>query len=722
MWMRLLARYCGVIAGLVCILIVPLPMLSGQSDNASLEMPYIYYYSDILNSLIIERADGSDSRVLAQSFPHTTGSTFIEFAWSPSGQWVSWFYGLDNGPGNIRFTPMLMRVDGSEVYSFGDMPRNIIAMQWSPNTDILMIAEQVSPQSRVMKLVNMTDQTILGEVTFDETLSDFYDFWSFAWSENGSYVYTYTFNLNTYQYTYISLSITGAVRIEVLGEERDIQGVQTIRGTRILQMTEKLTYHAESRPQLVMRDIETEQEVGITTVHPDAEARAFWNNDLSYAGIVIEWYGRNHQVINHTYYLLDWQSGDVMHLSQIPPTTEQVDPNQVRFFDWYTWSVDGSYVAFMDEGRRLSVIDITTYTSYPIALEKITALYWSPEASDLYIQIEGTSPYESVTYRYRATTNTLEAFPTLTGRAYGWLNFSPDDRIVTRLPSEGLVNLIDHVSEQRLPSIHHSLAQTGMDTHGIVWHESGDWYMTGESIFYASGGGGFDAITLYSRDGTLRRELGGCHSTSTCAGFVPPRVIPHLQPGEAESVLTQPIMTLEHDYPIEAMAWSPDGTRLATFGLSRPDKQQSQISVWQIADESTLIQTYDLNLPLTYDYFAFYLSWTHANILTLETNGGLLVSFDMTTETLTTTATPSYRAFNYPFGSASSERAQLIAIGSMLRRIVLLDMESEAVIARLNWADDALAFNPNGTLLAAGGTQLVSIWDTTIYRRPPFGR
>src|SRR4051794_7367447 len=58
--------------------------LQAQTDSAP---PYLYYYSQLLGGLIIERADGTDSRQIAADIipPDLTGLGGP--GWSPSGKY-----------------------------------------------------------------------------------------------------------------------------------------------------------------------------------------------------------------------------------------------------------------------------------------------------------------------------------------------------------------------------------------------------------------------------------------------------------------------------------------------------------------------------------------------------------------------------------------------------------------------------------------------------------
>ena len=379
------------------------------------------------------------------------------------------------------------------------------------------------------------------------------------------------------------------------------------------------------------------------------------------------------------------------------------------------------------------------------------------------------------------------------GYAQSWFQFSPDGNTVALLP--GILGpLVNVETEEKIPLIHHSLAQAGMQLHGVVWHLSGDWYMTGEHIFYAGGGGGPEAMTLYSRDGTLRRELGLCFSYATCAGFVPERAAPYLGNGQAHSVVDEPLLTLQHDQRIEAVAWNPHDHLLAAYGLSLPprsDDDEATLTIWRVTNtEAHEVETYPVDFVCSqHPGGSCLMTWRDDNTILFDNQYDAAWVLDLTTHEVQSIPrayykiSPDglYRVERYdskftivaierdeivaevereedvnsgfllscwlpeghtllvqrydgrilrwdgtdiqPIGSGAAmhgyayhEQAELMATGSLYNRVSIIDIGAGKHLTDINWASSALAFNSDGSLLAAGGTELVSIWDMTRYR------
>lgn len=75
--------------------------------------PYIHYYARLLGAFVIERADGSDSRIFAQHIMPPDYQVVRAVGWSPAGEWFAWlgaaFYNT-NGP--TRYAVWVVNIDG----------------------------------------------------------------------------------------------------------------------------------------------------------------------------------------------------------------------------------------------------------------------------------------------------------------------------------------------------------------------------------------------------------------------------------------------------------------------------------------------------------------------------------------------------------------------------------------------------------------------------------
>lgn len=109
--------------------------------------PYIYYFSDALNAFVIERADGTDTRVLGGGLMEVTGDAqHIHVAgpgWSPSGQWFAWTAAQvrEGGLGKVRYRPYIMNAGGTQRLTLLDHLRDA-ELAWASDADVLFVVSQ----------------------------------------------------------------------------------------------------------------------------------------------------------------------------------------------------------------------------------------------------------------------------------------------------------------------------------------------------------------------------------------------------------------------------------------------------------------------------------------------------------------------------------------------------------------------------------------------------
>jgi hypothetical protein len=105
------------------------------------DAPYLYYYSQALNSVVIERADGTDSRIIGQGLVDEDVVFVYRPGWSPDGQWFAWrvwrregYYGYGSaGRGYVT------SADGQTRLDLLDRFQCVDSMLWHPTDNILLV-------------------------------------------------------------------------------------------------------------------------------------------------------------------------------------------------------------------------------------------------------------------------------------------------------------------------------------------------------------------------------------------------------------------------------------------------------------------------------------------------------------------------------------------------------------------------------------------------------
>lgn len=101
--------------------------------------PYIYYYSNALNAFIIERADGSDSRLLGQDvMPPQRADLILGPGWSPDGNWLAWSAMTLSAFSGSSWGAYVVHVNGTERLELLDAFSGA-NMQWSPDSRWLLV-------------------------------------------------------------------------------------------------------------------------------------------------------------------------------------------------------------------------------------------------------------------------------------------------------------------------------------------------------------------------------------------------------------------------------------------------------------------------------------------------------------------------------------------------------------------------------------------------------
>lgn len=104
------------------LLVIGIQMGYGQDEDLP---PYLYYYSDVLNAFVIERADGTDSRIFIDEVQSVTNVP----GWSPSGEWFA-YHSAETYVVSLQGEP-------SEFVNGIQSPR----LSWSPTADMLFVVD-----------------------------------------------------------------------------------------------------------------------------------------------------------------------------------------------------------------------------------------------------------------------------------------------------------------------------------------------------------------------------------------------------------------------------------------------------------------------------------------------------------------------------------------------------------------------------------------------------
>lgn len=170
------------------VILLALFVLGLGSDAQNSAVPYIHYYDYLRGGLVIERADGTDSRLIPDLI-HDGHNAALAPEWSASGKWfASKTYERGNQPQPYFMGLQVISTDGATRYDLGLSEEGLMESQWSPTQDILLVMSGDSAESNVrFWLWNVENQSILAEFTLPDGVDLLPTRWniSMGWTTDG---------------------------------------------------------------------------------------------------------------------------------------------------------------------------------------------------------------------------------------------------------------------------------------------------------------------------------------------------------------------------------------------------------------------------------------------------------------------------------------------------------------------------------------------------------
>jgi hypothetical protein len=561
----------------VVIVLLPVVLTVQAQGEPTADIPYIHYFDFIHNGLIIERADGTDSRMIPDLLP-ADHDRIAWHGWSPSGEWLAFSSYAWSRRGANTQALQVVRTDGQERIDLGAMLNPEVS--WSPDTDILLVfgVTELHGQITLLMLDLATGEKLV-DIVFD---GDEYllDTASSYWSDNGdAYIYWIGVNWNL-----ITLSHDGAVQIAAYDVNADwFYRMFSFSQGRLVYIYGD--YYREEPFALILEEVESGRRVEIA----DREGRTpylsstyvwRWSPSRDYALI----YARpcDDGSCEAWLKLVTWETGTITDIS--PAIWFD---NDCRFTDNYAcremWSPAEDFAILKDKDGTVYLLDVAAGETQQLAAAgELNRYQWLPDDRLVY-----SSENYSAAYIYDPQTEQNTAVPWRTG-SNGRFNLSPDEQYYGAGSS-----IFDRQGSPVSKLIMHSYG-TGASAQpwNYVWHPDSEWVMANYLIIIA-GGGGPPAALLVNLDGTVRREL----PVDSAPGYVPDRVLPHLAPGQAASLKPDPIFILPQEGPVTAVGWHPtDLNQLVAYSYD------SGFVFWSLAGEAPTITRQLPPLPFWTSY------------------------------------------------------------------------------------------------------------------------
>lgn len=204
---------------LIVMILTMLSSLSAQSPH-----PYIYYYDYLRGGLVIERADGGDSRLIADLIPEGHNAALAP-EWSVSGQWfASKTYEMGNQPRSYLMGLAVVSSDGLTRHDLGISEQSLMDSEWSPTDDVVLVMSGVDGDVRFW-LWDADSQMTLAEYGVAADAAESLNRWQvdLTWSADGTQASAlWGDSVVTLSTTGEADSQTGRLREELPTLERDV--------------------------------------------------------------------------------------------------------------------------------------------------------------------------------------------------------------------------------------------------------------------------------------------------------------------------------------------------------------------------------------------------------------------------------------------------------------------------------------------------------------------
>ena len=721
-------------------------------------IPYIYYYSDLAGGFVIEKADGTDSRLLAQNIMPKTHDVIDSVHWSPSGQYLAWRSHQHNGPGSYEVSGWLGSTDGKWLSKHLQDASDVFLMQWSPHQDWLAVGFYSGTYPdfyEVIRLIDVPNNRIVNEIRFRMDYGRFGHFsMPKVWAEDGSAIYHSIYTTGGRIITRIN--VEGYIDHWNYSNDRNRINFQLERVISNVQHPDNADFMS-----WIITDLSTnESHIYRSFRRNDTTLRNYdfvWNSDRTTALVTEQicqdephWGCQRERMA-----LFNWETGKRYRLSE---NLRRYEP------EWYfgktEWSNNGKVILLIHhETKQFHLLDSLTQTTYLIDIEGVTDWDWIDESDVLFITqeaIEGELPRRTAYYYDWETHALSELVHISVNLASEYVETSPDSTFIGYIGTQA-VTVQELATQERFTFPRHSNTNYGGPVTGYQWGDNPAWFFAGSNTVIAGGCCNSSAITIHHLDKPVGRELTLCYGVQTCVGFVPDHVLPYLEEGQTESYTPQPTWVLVHESPVRGLTWHPDGTKLATYSENRvhlwdmTTPNPTEISNWEIDlqcgtsiehcwitwDTETTIRIigYRIEERSRTDYQGT-VNITSGDVTLVEsdrTEGWIFspsnhyeIQHDDEENAFVVDVETQQRLSDNPlqdfprwlrtmFFDVDTSSNRLIG-SSVHDRVLIWDIASGEQVGYVNWSGSMVALNPEQTLFAVAGSPVVSIWEMEAYR------
>lgn len=485
-------------------------VVMGQAGGDGSDAPYLYYFSGDLNAWVIERADGSDRRLLGQGLMPEETNNATGYGWSPSGKWFAWtsFNVIRSYPyTNSKYEAVrrwLVNIeDGTQI----SIDR---AGVWSPTEDLLLVEEakdyqffrKLFPRGlrsrlRYVRYVVVDTDDNSRKLVFEREIKGWYSLSDVRWLEDGqSLLFTF------WHYVDSQANIT----IILCDKHGNLRQYTTVADSFNV-LPNGVVAHLHNRT-LIVTDLVHQQSRTIRLDIPDNLHIAGVNWNKAGDGVFIT--AQESGSIGKSIWWLDLNTPQVHFVGYLVSRYRQA----YHGLTYQAVSPTGRYFAYLDESNRVNYFDSATgkLARLGIKLDQYNVFgdpqfYWT---SNDYLIIFSANKmlYDADKNRrvvlVNAATGNVKVLslgidllmpPQLSAdeRHLAWVNDGP--------------TILD-IQAGNITTLGADSRAIGSSRGGFVrWHPTANWFLAYDDGMQAGGGRGPYFVSVVSADGQVRREL-----------------------------------------------------------------------------------------------------------------------------------------------------------------------------------------------------------------------
>jgi WD40 repeat protein len=713
-------------------------------DDSPSDAPFVQYLSPRLNALVIERADGTDSRVIGEGLMPEGANYLSGAGWSPSGEWLA-VTAVNRGAYGVSHErrSLLIELENDRALDILDNYDEAY-LRWSPTEDLLLVVAAENPPE-----VNETGPTPTPTTTptphpehenafdyrsylFDmriglvnpaaarfvfardvvQFLGESYPY--LAWTADGEYAivrYERPLDVENWEWEVVFLVID---RTGKLVKEQRFPGRSEVPS---LLSTGELLHREPEKGRLVIESLltgatETYQVSGGTELAVD------WDHTRRYALVIV------------TYQAKGEESNEVWLIDREARSSELLHDDAFRILSLLAsgpaWSPESSHAIFLSSDGEAMHLDMATREVEPLGVY-VFGFRWEAGwdwLDDERLMVLGPMLEDKERrplYRYNLADGTHERLPYQPGAEIP--DFTSDGRYAAYVGEGPVIVQVETGEERRLrPHSHGWITSWGGEA---FWHPEQNWLIAWEDALIA-GGAYIRNTTVTNHDGTIHRDLGRCYPPTTlCTGWLPPRITEDMLPSAQEIARQHPQQVLPGQAWVRGLQWGPQSRLLVVQSIING----GEYAVWDVNRQEVVTrqeyfespgplqwktdQTGELVLgrseapPVPAGFQDHHILAISPDGTQLVTNREAITVYEVATGTLMHEFDAEYRW--YDSGEYSPD-GRWLALQGGHEDVLVVDTETWEVSLKMDVAGQAVAFSPDGEWLAVGVS-----WDVHLY-------